>query len=332
MGEADEGRPERRPRRPIAAVGATLAGAVAIVGYSGYWFADALGQYVHCNPPPPNVHCSSFSFWGFSPTFFLLATLVGFVCGGALAILGTVLWSAPHEHTLVGGLILTFSAVSALAYGGYFVGIAAGAAGGILAILHRPPKFRELAPWSGARASPHAGRRSAPLSSRLPPPLSAEAYDPPPPPRRSYSLPALGRPSPGPTSPSLSPSARAVPENPSAYGDLSRTLTGQSPTRPGGNDLRLERPPPPLPKPTGPRASSERASRSSPPALPSGPLPPATSPKPAAPDRPDPGRPNGAPGSEGSRGRSWKCTHCGLTNAPWSGTCTRCQSARPVEG
>ena len=159
-GDDDEVPPRtpRRPRQPIAAVAATIVAAAAIIGYSGYWFSDALGVYLHCNPPPRNTVCPDFSFWGFDPKYFLLAAIVGFVAGGILTLLAFVLLFRPREHTLIGALILACSAASVVAYGGYYVGIAAGVAGGILAIVYRPPRFRELAQWS-SRPAPRRLRR-----------------------------------------------------------------------------------------------------------------------------------------------------------------------------
>ncbi|HTP53941.1 MAG TPA: Ran-binding zinc finger domain-containing protein [Thermoplasmata archaeon] len=352
--DEDDERPKapRRPRQPVAAVASTLVAAAAIIGYSGYWFSDALGVYLHCNPPPKNTICNDFSFWHFDPKFFLIAAIVGFVSGGLLTLLAFVLLFRPREHTMVGALILACSATSVLAYGGYYIGIAAGVAGGILAIVYRPPRFRELAQWS-PRTPPRGSPTPAPParapanptdpgSWRVPDtdvgPLSAEAYAPLPPTRRAYS--------PAPTAPAAAGPIRAPPRAPPVspatprYGNLSEALSGRAGAPGSASPPRSAppRPQPPLPAP--PAAAPKSSAR---PLTPYAvPTPRPTSPPPASRTTATPPPPPApvvlpramkegdvpAPAA-GPRARSWKCPQCGLTNAPWSTSCTRCHTAAP---
>ncbi|MFY9717508.1 MAG: Ran-binding zinc finger domain-containing protein [Thermoplasmata archaeon] len=354
-GDDDEVPPRtpRRPRQPIAAVAATIVAAAAIIGYSGYWFSDALGVYLHCNPPPRNTVCPDFSFWGFDPKYFLLAAIVGFVAGGILTLLAFVLLFRPREHTLIGALILACSAASVVAYGGYYVGIAAGVAGGILAIVYRPPRFRELAQWSSRPAPRAAPATAAPARSspsgatsgswRVPEtdvgPLSSDAYAPLPPPRRNY--PAPGAPAAGAalTSPSAGPRS-GPPTAPPRYGNISEALSGRSGSPAGATSNRAApaRPQPPLPAPPAPAHKSPARPLTpyvAPAARPA--QTPAMAPRAAAPASPPSAvvLPRGVKDGDtptpaaGPRARSWKCVQCGLTNAPWSSSCTRCHAAAP---
>jgi len=324
---ADGGEAPQRPRRPVLAVAATVVGGAAIVGYSGYWFADAVGKYQHCNPPPPTLHCSSFSFWGFSPTFFLLASIVGFVAGGLMVVLAFALWANPRHHTLLGGVILVLSVVSVLAYGGFYVGLAAGVAGGILAILYRPPRFREISQWTGTRYDPHPERRPAPNRTAAPPPLNPEAYAPMPPAQRVMPPPALGSPADGPTVRLAAPVSSAGDGALVRYGNLASALGAKpaEPTPPLRPAVTPRAGPPPLPTPSSPNVAAGRSVPASPSAARSSSAPASASSSPPPP-------PAAVPTSSGSspaRTMSWKCPKCGLTNAPWSRSCTRCQTAVP---
>ena len=328
---ADDGKAPRRPRRPVLAVAATAIGGAAIVGYSGYWFADAVGKFEHCNPPPPTLHCSTFSFWGFSPTFFLLASIVGFVAGGLLVVLAFVLWANPRHHVVLGGVIFTLSLVSLLAYGGYYAGFAAGVAGGILAVLYRPPRFREISQWTGTRYDPHPERRPTPSRAATPTSLDPEVYAPMPPAQRVRPPPALGSPASGPMVRTPAPVSSAGEGSLVRYGNLASALGARSPEpTPAPRPAPSPRSgPPPLPTSTP----------SAPPVVPgrSVPAPPPAA-KPAAapasgPSTPPPSPP-AVPSSSSSaatpaRTMSWKCSQCGLTNAPWSRSCTRCQTPSP---
>jgi hypothetical protein len=341
--------PPPLPRRPVAAVLATLVAAAAIIGYSAYWFAVAIGLFLHCNPAPKNVICTGTTFWGFDPTFFLLAVIVGFTAGAALTILAFILWFRPRDHTLLGTLILAFSVVSIVAYGGYYVGIAAGCAGGILALLFRPPRYRELTQWSGRPTGRVAGNEEFPGRRHSPrnpaadspaaevsgnAPLSPEAYAPLPPPHRVYPPPALGRPAPPPTSPELP-----------RFGSISEALAARAPGPAPAQTSRPNPTAPPLPKPIPRTAGPEgTGALPSPTTLKPRPLAPAASvtapPPPAsrtsATAAPPVVLPRSARAVDGvaptqvNRGRSWKCPKCGLTNAPWSTSCTRCHSPAPV--
>ncbi|MGP8077975.1 MAG: DUF6114 domain-containing protein [Thermoplasmata archaeon] len=359
MDANEEGAVTRRPRLPIAPVAATLVAAAALIGYSGYWIGYALGVYMHCNPAPVRSPCSTWSFWGFDPTFFLMATLVGFAAGAGLTVLAFLLWLRPRDHLPIGALIVTLSTVSIVAYGGYFVGIAAGLAGGILALLYKPPRFREMAPWSGTRTtgtrssgrpsaseerhgvrrSPSTGRATA-APTPAGEPFSAEAYAPLPPPRRPYNLPALGHPVPGPTPPASTDRAPPAPTAHPAYASLSDALSsraGPSSPVPAARPVPTG-PPPPHPVATAPGSSAARRT-GGPPAGPPPALAATGAAVPPVPRSPAP-TPAATPSGTGARGTvatppaglslPWKCPRCGLTNAPWSNTCTQCKTPAPA--
>lgn len=315
-----------RPSRPIAAVIAVAAGAAATIGYSAYRFPDAYAAYRDCIPLPPTGSCPYHSFWGFSPTFYLLATIIGFVAGGLLALMALVLWVWPRYHDVVGVFVLSATCVSVLAYAGAGVGLAAGVAGGILAIRFRPPRFRQLNRWSAPRALDRPSERPGPGSGRpgediaLPelPPLSGDAYAP---------LPKVWRPF------SVVAPARTVTSSPTLprFGTLAEALASQ---QAGGNSagsapgVLPPRTPPPLPE-APPRPAPSQAAEppleapgtGRPAALPSSALPP------VAPASSVPAAGTTAGGT--ARVRAWKCPRCELTNAPWSKSCTRCQMPAP---
>lgn len=340
----------QRPRRPVVAFAVTLVGAAAMVGYSAFVFNAALQAYLHCNPTPSGTICTYHPVWGFSPTFFLIAVIVGLAAGAALTVLAFMLWARPRDHTVIGALILAFSAVSVVAYGGAFVGLAAGLAGGILALVYKPPRFRELSQWSAPRfpGRPTLGREAhrgpspspsgigAAITSPLPP-LSADAYAPLPPAGHRSPSPPVARPAPGPTpySSSTSPGAPAPPASP-RFGSIASALATGRPGTVAAPSVRSapSGPPPPHPAPPvtgtgvaprtpapapGPRiAASLPPSGAGPPPAPAGPvvLPRGTSPEQVV-------------QLPGPRNRSWKCDRCGLTNAPWSKSCTKCQNPAP---
>ena len=252
---------------------------------------------------------------------------------------------------MIGTFVLMFSVVSIVAYGGYYVGIAAGCAGGILALLFRPPRYRELTQWSnrptgriGGGTEEFAGKHRTPTSfgtAAVVPEkgetasLSSDAYAPPPPPRRAYPPPALGPPV------SASPSAaRTVPDSAlPRYGNLSDALTGRPASAAARSAPRpvISPPPPPHPaaRPTVSAASAAWVPPSRPSSVPArsaaaaAPVPPSSAsgspvvlPRSAA-------APDGVATGPVTQQRSWKCPKCGLTNAPWSANCTRCQTPVP---
>ena len=346
MAGGERGRPYARPRRPVAAAVATLVGGASMVAYSAFYLSAAVNAYLHCNPVPRGIICTYHPFWGFSPTFFLLADVVGLVAGGTVTALGLLVWMRPRAHTVLGAVVLACSAASVLAYGGGFVGLAAGAAGGILAIVYKAPKFRELSQWSAPHTGGHAeavevsGARAAPrpaVRAAGPGSLSEDAYAPLPPVLRRYVTPPAARG--GAPPPAESPSAPVVATP--RYGSLANALGG-TPPRPSPAVAPRPAPAtvahPPLPAAAS-EASPRRARRepTSPPGTASTAAPPAKVVAPAVSSAPAPSTiPSTTPstppvgGVAGAPQRPWKCPHCGLTNAPWSKTCTRCRTPVPI--
>lgn len=329
-GAEGEGGPTLWARHPLAAVLAILGGAAAIVGYSTYRLPSAYAAYRHCVPLPPTGHCPYASFWGFSPKFYFLAAIVGIVAGALLAVLATALWFRPRDHEMIGVFVLSVSTVSVLAYGGAFVGLAAGAAGGLLAILYRPPRFRHMARWSGLRPGrpgeddePESGTPGKTGATGPPPPLSADAYAPLPRVWRPFSVVAPTRTAePPPRLPRFATISEALAsqlgsEAPEPLpSPTARPAVPPPPPPPGATAVAPGTSPPP-PHPTGPPPARPRAA---PPAV-----PPLTAAEPSAPTGPAAGSVPPAPTR-----LAWKCSECGLTNAPWSRNCTRCQTPAPA--
>ncbi len=342
VGGRRERRSSRRSAKPVGAVVATLFGGAAILGYSAWVLPTAAQVYLRCNPPPTGTICAYHAFWGFSPTIFVIAALVGVACGGALLILGFFLWNRPRAALPIGLGVVAAAAVSVVAYGGAYAGLAMGVAGGVLAIRHRVGSSRSLTEWTPTGAAATESRDGSPPpvesgTAHPPPTIDPEAYAPlPPAPRR------FPRPLPD-AAPSGSP-VRGSPDGRSPqlpqYTSISQALAAvRGEPAPRAVPVRTPSPsaPPPLPTPRSaearttvplvPAASapSETPGRViAPPAAPPPGVTGAPPPLPAPPAATTPA----APPTE-RRQQTWKCTKCGLKNAPWSATCTRCRAPAP---
>lgn len=319
----------------LAAV-ATLIGAALIAGYSAFYLSSAIFAYTKCNPPPSGSTCTGQGFWGFGPTLFFAADLVSMAIAVLLAVIAFLLMTRSERHGLYGVVIIAGAVVSLIAYGGAFVGAAAGALGGVIAIVYRTPRYRGLVQWV---AGPPRRPGPAPFVARTPS-VSERSSSPVPRPSRASTVMPAGPPPEATPVPPARPVPVAVPESGSpSYGTLSAALAGKPTASPGPTPYT---PPPVRPLP-GPTQSSEPRRPLTPYTGPTGTPPPALPSGPAVGSAPKPVRSTAAssasaapPATEETKTvppapvrQAWKCPKCGLTNAPWSRSCTQCRAPAP---
>ncbi|HTW55906.1 MAG TPA: Ran-binding zinc finger domain-containing protein [Thermoplasmata archaeon] len=176
-----------------------------------------------------------------------------------------------------------------------------------------PPKEARPVNGSGPTIPPELQRPYAPL----PRPEEMAGPSAPTPPELPEPLPLSTAPTPGPPSAPPRPTSRAsAPRSPSRGAPTSEGALPALPTGPRRRPRTLRpasvpAPPAPAPAPAGSPAPAPAAE-------------PVSAETPAAPAPPTPR----APGSPTGR-HAWQCARCGLVNAPWSMSCTRCKAPAP---
>ncbi len=80
--------------------------------------------------------------WGFGNGYGFMAVLwMTALISGVIMLVGAIMLNArPTEHITWGIVVLTFSLISFLGMGGFFIGAILGIAGGALALSYKSPK------------------------------------------------------------------------------------------------------------------------------------------------------------------------------------------------
>jgi hypothetical protein len=122
--------PWERPQAPFVL---SLLGGLVILLVGLFFFL-----FVYTTSPSTNV------FFGVSVLF---AGVWGMIDGTALLAIAILMYLQPERHFLFGVLVLGFSILSLLAYGGLLVGFAVAAAGGITALIWTPTPPGSWGAW-----------------------------------------------------------------------------------------------------------------------------------------------------------------------------------------
>lgn len=135
-----------------------IAGILLLVGgiltsiwfiYGGYDYGNGgmmrgLGGMMSGLGGMMNGYESMMNRFGFPRGFMSGLSLIGLIAG-AIVIIGAIMLNAhPADHITWSTVILTFSVISLLGMGGFYVGALLGIAGGALALSWRPPRPKTL--------------------------------------------------------------------------------------------------------------------------------------------------------------------------------------------
>jgi hypothetical protein len=86
---------------------------------------------------PFGVYAGMMSHFGFDSGYLFGFSVLGLVCG-VLIVVGAFMFNLrPLDHVTWGAVVPTFSIVSFVSMGGWFVGAASGIAGGVLGMVWR---------------------------------------------------------------------------------------------------------------------------------------------------------------------------------------------------
>jgi len=158
-------------RSRSGALALSLVGGVATAGVAAAYLGQAWNGYADCHRSGKGGGCPSHPFWGLSPELYLLACLTGIGAGAAIALLGLLAVRGRVRSRPAGELLVAFSALGLLAYGGFGVGAVAGMAAGAVLIASRSSRPAAPSEWSGSfpagvPPAPRGARRT--MSGRPP--------------------------------------------------------------------------------------------------------------------------------------------------------------------
>ncbi len=139
-----------KSQRAFAALLLSVLSGVATATYAGYALTSAWTIYVDCNPPPTGTSCTYRAFWGLSPTWFLVACLLGIAVGLLIAVVGWELYRRAFGLSLGMYTLMGLSLAGLVAYGGFGIGTAAGVVGSLLFASLQTRRSGAPTEWSGS--------------------------------------------------------------------------------------------------------------------------------------------------------------------------------------
>ncbi len=152
-------------QRPDLQLVLSIVGGVATAAVGVLYLPSAWSDVKSCTHPPAG--CGARPFWGFAPSLFLLACLVGVVAGAMMVAVGFLAVRAAPRAGWAGYLVIGLSGAGLLAYGGFGVGVVAGVLAGLL--ISEPHGSDSPSPeeWSGSLP---VGVPPVPRGAKRPPP------------------------------------------------------------------------------------------------------------------------------------------------------------------